>query len=158
MRLSEKALASHACLLRDRRTVVSFSEREIQWNVSNFVCTVASLWYLLLAGLYANIRSQGTSRRKPLCSSISLLANFVSSTYSWRASSIFGIHGRQRCPNYHEIILDLSRGIWRIAEIRSMSFSSKSMHICIGKSTRNRRFSDVKDRNSSKSYFKMQSL
>lgn len=58
--------------LRDRRAVISFCEREIQWNVSNFVCTVASLWYLLLAGLNANICSRETIRIKPLSSSTSL--------------------------------------------------------------------------------------
>lgn len=64
MRLIEKH-SSRASACYVITAIVSFSKREIQWNVSNFVCTVASLWYLLLANLYANILS-GTIRRKPL--------------------------------------------------------------------------------------------
>lgn len=54
--------------------IVSFSKREIQWNVSNFVCTVASLWYLLLANLYRQYTfrndSKKTSASLPFCSLI----------------------------------------------------------------------------------------
>lgn len=64
IRLIEK-YSSRASACYVIAAIISFSKREIQWNVSNFVCTVASLWYLLLANLYANILS-GTIRRKPL--------------------------------------------------------------------------------------------